>query len=49
MKRALLCCVLALCSGCTLNIYWTDAVVYGTHHTAEPRREPIPLELKVKP
>jgi hypothetical protein len=44
----------ALCSStaCTLNIYWTDNIVYGELRQGSDlasKREPIPLELKVRP
>ena len=49
MREFLLLAVLLL-TGCTMNLYWTDAVVYGEHHANGERQcAPIPLDLKVKP
>jgi len=48
MKRALLHALLACCAGCTVNVYWTDSVVYGELRQGSdvvPTREPIPLEV----
>lgn len=52
MQRALALTLPMLSAGCAaVNIYWTDYVVHGELHLREnaaAKREPIPLELKVK-
>lgn len=51
MKPALLLALVVCCSGCTVNVYWTDSVVYGELRQgadALSMREPIPLEVRRK-